>query len=510
MSPPVVELRDVFRVHRTDEGDAAALQGLSLDVVPGEVLAVVGPSGSGKTSLLRLLAGLDRPSAGAVRVLGHDLDRLPAREVAAFRSTHLGYADQSYRRVLAPELTALELVSLPLLVRGAPRPAAQARARELLRRVGLGDRGDSQPGELSGGERQRVAVCAAVAHKPQLVLADEPTGELDAENAAHVFAAIGELVHEEGATAVVVSHDPRVSAIADRVAHLRDGRFAAEDAGGGEEAVVSEDGWVRLPQAVRSAAAIGSRAHVTSDGSTAVLRATARTDPATGARPQIEPAGAGEVVAEVHGLVKEYRTGASTRTVLDRLDLAFRSGRVTAVTGPSGSGKTTLLHLLAGLVLPTDGDVSVDGVDVEQLDRAGRAELRAARVGIVEQDTGLVPFLSALENVALALDVQRVPRAEAVGRAEAALDHVGLASRAHQRVARLSTGERGRVALARAVVKRPALLLADEPTSRLDRANAEIAARLLVELARSSGAAVVCATHDPIVFELADDRVELG
>jgi ABC-type lipoprotein export system ATPase subunit len=510
MTAHVVEVRDVFRVHRTVEGDAAALQGLSFEVVEGEVIAVVGPSGSGKTSLLRLLAGLDRPSAGTVRVLGHDLDRMAPRAVASFRAEQLGYADQSYRSVLAPELTALELVALPLLVRGAPRREATARGRELLARVDLADRSDARPNELSGGERQRVAVCAAVAHRPRLVLADEPTGELDAENAALVFAAIGELVHREGATAVIVSHDPRVSGISDRVAHLRDGRIAAEDAGSGEEAVVSADGWVRLPQSVRAAAGIGTRAHVSSDGSAAVLRATVRVPPGAMHHALPPSDGHGGVVAAAAGLVKTYGGGATERRVLDGLDADFRAGRLAAVTGPSGSGKTTLLHLLAGLILPSGGAVAVDGTDLAALPRGERAAFRAGNVGIVEQDTGLVPFLSALENVALALDVQRVPRRDGLERSAAVLAEVGLAPRASQRVSRLSTGERGRVALARAVVRRPALLLADEPTSRLDRANAEVAARLLVELARSTGAAVVCATHDPIVYELADDRIELG
>ena len=152
-----IELKDVFRVHSTPEGDAAALQGLSLRVAEGEVVTVLGPSGSGKSTLLRLLAGLERPSAGLVKVHGDDLAKLPARQLARYRSSLLGYADQHYGRALAPELTARELVALQLGLRGTPRAERARRADELLDRVGLADKRARRPGELSGGEQQRVA-----------------------------------------------------------------------------------------------------------------------------------------------------------------------------------------------------------------------------------------------------------------------------------------------------------------------------------------------------------------
>ena len=190
---PAVEVEDVFRVYATDEGTAAALQGLSLTVYEGEVVAVLGPSGSGKTTLLRILAGLDRPSAGRVRVAGVDLRRLRGRGLDRYRSGRLGYADQRYTQALAPELTAGELVSLRLALAGESPRERRKRTSELLGQVGLEDRLDAYPHELSGGEQQRVALCAALAHRPRLLLADEPTGELDAKNAAVVYELIGEL-----------------------------------------------------------------------------------------------------------------------------------------------------------------------------------------------------------------------------------------------------------------------------------------------------------------------------
>ena len=240
MSTTAIELRDVFRVHSTPEGDAAALQGLSLNVADGEVLAVLGPSGSGKSTLLRLLAGLERPSAGAVRVYGEELGKLPSRGLARYRSTMLGYADQHYARALAPELSARRLVALQLGLRGTIGEERLRRADALLERVGLAAKRDRRPGELSGGEQQRVALCAALAHRPRVFLADEPTGELDAATADQVYDVLGELVREHGCTTVIVSHDPESARIADRIVRIRDGRVSEEwsRAEGGTDASV--------------------------------------------------------------------------------------------------------------------------------------------------------------------------------------------------------------------------------------------------------------------------------
>jgi ABC-type lipoprotein export system ATPase subunit len=509
-----IEVRDVFRVHSTPEGDAAALQGLSLAVREREVVTVLGPSGSGKSTLLRLLAGVERPSAGAVRVLGDDLGKLPARRLADYRATNLGYVDQHYVRALAPELSARELVALQLGLRGATETARLSRADELLERVGLAAKRDRRPGELSGGEQQRVALCAALAHEPRIFLADEPTGELDAETAGQVYELVARLVREHGCTTVVVSHDPESTQVADRIIRIRDGRVSEEwgrDDDAADTIVVGRGGWLRLPEELLLRAGIGERASARLENGSVVVSpppgSTARppssqAGPAA-ARPQrtraVQP-----VVARVRGLAKRYD---ETR-VLEALDAEFRGGALHAVTGPSGSGKTTLLHLLAGLELPDAGTVEIDGVELTALDRSGRAACRRSAIAYVGQQAGLVPHLSTLENVELALTLRGV--AETRGDALQAIEAVGLGERASQRVARLSQGERARVAIARAVAARPKLLLADEPTSRLDGANAIAVAHLLARLARDTGAAVLCATHDPLVIEQADDELRVG
>jgi ABC-type lipoprotein export system ATPase subunit len=502
-----IELRDVFRVHSTPEGDAAALQGLSLRVEDGEVLTVLGPSGSGKSTLLRLLAGLDRPSAGVVRVYGEDLGKLPSRKLAQYRSTLLGYADQHYARALAPELTVRELVALQLGLRGEARAERFARADELLERVGLSEKRRRHATELSGGEQQRVALCAALAHRPKVFLADEPTGELDAATADQVYAMLDELVREHRCTTVIVSHDPESARIADRIVRIRDGRVSEEwsrDDGASDTIVVGRGGWLRLPEELLLRAGIGTHATARFEAGTVVVEPHGERRAETVSDAVPVPDAPSRLVAKATGLARRY----GETTVFENLALELHGGRLHALTGPSGSGKTTLLHLLAGLEIPDAGSVTVDGVELTALDRAERAALRREKIAYVGQQAGLVPHLSALENVELVLALRGLEGGRIA--ALSALEAVGLAERATQRVARLSQGERARVAIARAIVVKPVLLLADEPTSRLDGANAISVAILLGRLARDTGAAVACATHDPLVIEQAESQIRLS
>ena len=491
-----VQATDLFRIYPSDEGAAAALQGLSLDIEEGELVVVFGPSGSGKSTLLRILAGLDRPSAGTVRVFEHDLRTLRGRARADYRSRTLGYADQHYGRALAPELTARALVALRLDLLGFDRSESGRAADRLLERVGLAGKRNALPGELSGGQQQRVALCAALVHRPRLFIADEPTGELDAANAAEIYALIRELSREAGVTTLVVSHDPESAAVADRVVQIRDGRVSAVDA----DAVVNRGGWIRIPEEL-----IGRTTRARLEprpGGVFVHTVAAEREEAAPA-----PAGKpGDTVVETEGLTKVHGRGARATEVFRDLSLAFAAGAFSAVTGPSGTGKSTLLHLLAGLDRPTGGDVRVLGTALSGLDATGLALLRRSSIGLVTQGTDLVPFLTARETVELALSL----RGAAPDGAAPALAAVGLAELAEERVARLSMGERQRVAIARALAAKPVLLLADEPTARLDEANARAVGALFAELARATGTAIVCATHDPVLIEHAQVEFPLA
>jgi putative ABC transport system ATP-binding protein len=220
----MVEVRDLVMRLRSAAGVVTILDGVTLGVPPGQFLAITGPSGSGKSTLLGLVAGLDRPTAGSIRVDGVDLARLDEDALARLRLAKIGYVFQSFH--LIPTLTALENVAVPLELAGASDPPLHARA--LLEDVGLKARVDHYPAELSGGEQQRVALARAVANRPGLVLADEPTGNLDSATGAQIVDVLVGLHRRHGTTLILVTHDPALAAHADRVVELRDGRIVGD------------------------------------------------------------------------------------------------------------------------------------------------------------------------------------------------------------------------------------------------------------------------------------------
>jgi len=208
--------------------EVQALQGLDLLVGAGELAALVGASGSGKSTLMNILAGLDTPTAGSVRVAGHDLAAMNSRQRLAYRRRTVGFIWQQTSRNLLPYLTAQQNVSLPMRLSGRGARERRARSAELLDLLGLGDCLQRRPDQLSGGEQQRAAIAVALANEPKVLLADEPTGELDTATAAEVFAALRTANAELGVTVLIVTHDPAVSAQVRRVIAIRDGRTSAE------------------------------------------------------------------------------------------------------------------------------------------------------------------------------------------------------------------------------------------------------------------------------------------
>jgi putative ABC transport system ATP-binding protein len=231
--PPVLVARDLTKVYGEGAAAVRALDGASLEVARGEMVAIMGPSGSGKSTLLHLLGALETPTGGEISVAGERYDGLDDAGLTRVRRDRIGFVFQFFN--LLPSLSAEENVLLPGLIAGEGDESIRARARALLERVGLAERTTHLPGELSGGEQQRVSIARALLRDPELVLADEPTGNLDSRSSAEVLELLRELSESEGQTLVMVTHDPGVAAIAARIVFLRDGRVAGEIEGGSSE-----------------------------------------------------------------------------------------------------------------------------------------------------------------------------------------------------------------------------------------------------------------------------------
>jgi putative ABC transport system ATP-binding protein len=227
---PVIELEGVRKVYRTGTIEFAAVRDVSLVIHPGEYVAIMGPSGSGKSTLMNILGCLDVATSGSYLLAGEDVSDMDEDQLADVRNRHIGFVFQQFN--LLPSMTALRNVELPLSYGAVPRDERRRRARLALERVGLGDRLSHRPNEMSGGQQQRVAVARALVSDPALVLADEPTGNLDSSATADVLDLLDEL-HEQGRTVVLITHEADVAARAERVIHIRDGAVASDALSGG-------------------------------------------------------------------------------------------------------------------------------------------------------------------------------------------------------------------------------------------------------------------------------------
>jgi ABC-type lipoprotein export system ATPase subunit len=223
-----IHCEGLVRIYKTSDIEVLALQGLDFHVEPGELITVVGASGSGKSTLLNVLGGLDQPTAGVARVGGHDLFGMTTQQRTAYRRSTVGFVWQQTAKNLQPYLDARANVEFPLALAGHGRRDRRTRAEQLLDLVGLLDRVHHRPAELSGGEQQRVAIAVALANEPRILLADEPTGELDTATAIEVFDVLRRVNQELGVTGVIVTHDPLVSQQVDRTVAIRDGRISSE------------------------------------------------------------------------------------------------------------------------------------------------------------------------------------------------------------------------------------------------------------------------------------------
>jgi len=474
---------DLVKTYRTASGEVRALKGLTAGIPSSALLAVVGPSGSGKSSLLRLIAGMDRPTSGTLTVEGVGVHNASARALRRFRRGTVGYLFQRPSDNFLPHLTVSEHLRL---ARGLTHRPPRIEQDELLSTLGIEERADHLPSELSGGEQQRAAIAEVLMGGATIVVADEPTAELDSVSAAHVMDTMVALAHA-GVTFVVATHDRSVMRRADAALELDHG--------------------VRRSSGSPAAAPSGGAS--TADVRPVPGREAPRRDRADRWRPP-ETTTALEpdlpFVLEATRLSKSYRRGDEVVHALDDVTLGLRAGELVGLGGRSGSGKTTLLNVIAGW----------EHADGGTIDRAGQQTAIPGwdELAVVPQKLGLFDELTVRDN--LEYPARLTGRlADCRGRVDELMDDLAIAHLAARYPKETSLGEQQRTAVARALVLSPTLVLADEPTGQQDAVSER---RVLEALGRAAAHGVSCliATHNVTlaprmdrVLEMADGRVSI-
>ncbi len=497
---PLIRLRQVNKIYDSAVGGFQALTNVNLDVFQGEFVGIVGKSGAGKTTLLNMISGVSEATSGEVIYNysnGSDngqqsgqvfINKLAEDELAIWRGRNVGIVYQSFE--LLPMLDLVDNVMIPQDFTGSYAPAiSRERALELLDLVEIVEHAYKLPSQISGGQKQRVAIARALVNDPPLILADEPTGNLDSVTAETIFRVFERLV-AQGQTIIMVTHDHGLATRFSRRVRIVDGVLDPE------ASEPTEDEPVQI---------------VTETATTAEEETTPAFSTGNG-RSVYDGLGAtmvdfGRPAIVLRDVVKIYEGAAGQFKALKDVNLQLNYGQFISIVGKSGSGKSTLLNMITGIDHPTSGEVVVANKRIYELSESKRALWRGQEVGIVFQFFQLLPMLTLLENTMLPMDYTgAVPSGHREKRARQLLKMVGLEKQADSLPAAVSSGQQQSAAIARALATDPPIIVADEPTGNLDSRSAEIIIQLFNELA-DRGKTIAIVTHDPTLTRRTDQTV---
>ena len=502
----LLNVSGLSKEYRTGEVPFLALKSIELEVGEGEFLGIMGKSGAGKTTLLNMITGISQPTCGEILYYGtnrasessngspiaiHNLDE---DDLAAWRGENVGIVYQSFE--LMPTLSLVENVMLPPDFTGSYQPViSKERALELLDLVDIIEHAYKIPAHISGGQKQRVAIARALVNDPPLIVADEPTGNLDTVTAETIFQIFEKLV-EQGRTLIMVTHDQSLANRFGRRLQIIDGELGipSTEGGGNASSQVVQSGLVK--EFVQSQAETAPAPINLSSG---VLTGTPKVD-----APNDHPA------ILLKAVDKVYENAAGKFTALKSVNLQLDYGQFISVVGKSGSGKSTLINMITGIDHPTAGEVVIGNQRIYEMSESERALWRGRNMGVVFQFFQLLPTLSLLENTMLPMDYCDVYQfQERPERAMELLKLVGLEEQAHMLPISVSSGQQQSAAIARSLATDPAILLADEPTGNLDSRSAKKILDLFEQLA-AQGKTIVIVTHDPAITKRTDQTVILS
>ena len=489
----IIQMQSVVKTYSMGAVPFVALNNIDIDIKQGEFLGITGKSGAGKTTLLNMISGVSEITSGNILFhwVGNEspspsipIHSLSEDKLALWRGENLGIIYQSFE--LMPTLSLVENVMLPPDFLGAYHPTiSKKRALELLELVEIADHAYKIPAHISGGQKQRVAIARALVNDPHLIIADEPTGNLDSVTAETIFQIFEKLV-SQGKTIVMVTHDESFASRFSRQLQIADG-VVTDPSKNGASFVGQKEAAMDIERAVhhmsKSRIEVASTSRQHHDQTPAIV---------------------------LRNVEKVYENSAGKFVALKSINLQLNYGQFISIVGKSGCGKSTLLNMITGIDHPTNGDVIIGDEHLYKMSESKRALWRGKNMGVVFQFFQLLPTLTLLENTMLPMDYCNMYSFyERPDRAMELLKMVGLEDHANKLPTAISSGQQQSAAIARALATDPSIILADEPTGNLDSRSADNILNLFENLAKN-GKTILIVTHDPSITQRTDQTIILS